>query len=67
MANATLLKQNLKASGKKKSHLAAKANVSRPRLNYILDHPETATYGQASALSSELNFDSDTRNVIFLP
>ena len=67
MANAILLQELLRDSGKTKSHVASKAKVSRPRLDNILEHPETATYGQADAISRELSMKADVRNEIFLP
>ena len=63
-----LLDAYFKASGKTKQHICYKLMVSRPRLDTILDKPDTATVGQARILKEELNIrsakDFDT---IFLP
>lgn len=67
MANPKLLEKFWKDSGKTKTFLSAKINVSRPRLDYIFLHPETATVGQADGLSKELGMKVADRNEIFLP
>ena len=67
MANSTLLVEKFNASGKTKTHLASKMNVSRPRLDTIFEEPETATVGQADVLSNELNLLAAEKREIFLP
>ena len=67
MADSEMLKKYLKDSGKSKTHVSTKAMVSRPRLDKILDHPETATAFQAMALSKELEVPSDMQPIIFYP
>lgn len=67
MANPQLLESRWKSSGKKKIFLAEKLNVSRPRLDYIFEHPETATVGQADELCKELLISAADKKVIFLP
>ena len=67
MANAKLLNEKFIASGKTKTHLAHKMNVSRPRLDTILESPDTATVVQADILASELNLLSAEKKEIFLP
>lgn len=67
MANPQLLDLMWKESGKKKINIAKKMNVSRPRLDYIFEHPETATVGQADVLCKELSILSTERRVIFYP
>lgn len=67
MANAQLLEEKWKASGKTKTYLAKKINVSRPRLDYIFSHPASATVGQADSLSKEMNILSNERKDIFYP
>lgn len=67
MANPQLLDEYWKLSGKKKIFLSKKINVSRPRLDYIFEHPETATFGQADDLGKELDIPTVDRKKIFLP
>lgn len=67
MANPQLLEMYWKKSGKKKVYLAEKTNISRPRLDYIFLHPETATVGQADILSKEMSIASTDKKIIFLP
>lgn len=67
MANPQLLDLMWKKSGKKKTYLSEVINVSRPRLDYIFKHPETATTGQAEGLSKELSILSKDRKDIFMP
>lgn len=55
------------SSGKKKSFVSEKINVSRPRLNTILKHPETATTSQADGLCKEFGINKKDRDFIFLP
>lgn len=64
---AQLLDDFWKGSGKKKTYLAEKINVSRPRLNYIFEHPDSATVGQADGLCRELNIKKVDRDFIFIP
>lgn len=65
MPNPQLLEKRWKESGKKKIYLAKKINVSRPRLDYIFEHPETATVGQADLLSKELSISAMEKNLFF--
>lgn len=67
MANPQLLDDYWRKSGKKKVYLAEKAGVSRPRLDYIFEHPETATVGQADVLAKELTIVATDKKCIFLP
>lgn len=68
MSGVQILDNYFRESGKSKQHLCHKLMVSRPRLDTILDKPDTATVGQARILKEELNIrsakDFDT---IFLP
>lgn len=65
---AELLDDYFQEAGKSKQRLCHKMLVSRPRLDKILEHPETATVFQAKVLKEELFIrsvkDFDT---IFLP
>lgn len=67
MADTQLLDKYYRESCKKKTALAEKINVSRPRLNYIFSHPESATVGQATDLSKELGIPAADTKKIFLP
>lgn len=66
MNKTNMLKSYLAKSGKKKIYIAEKANVSRPRLDYIFLHPETATVGQAEAISRELSISDSDKMIIFM-
>lgn len=68
MANAQLLEEYRKGSGKTKSFLAVKMNISRPYLYRLLKHPERCTMGQAKQLCDELIIKKPSdRDEIFLP
>lgn len=67
MANPQLLEKRWKESGKKKIYLAEKINVSRPRLDYIFSHPDSATVSQADGLCKELSIVAPDKKQIFLP
>lgn len=67
MNSSELLYDFWKNSGKTKTHLAKKLDVSRPRLDYIFEHPETATWSQAEVLAKELSIKSEPKDKIFLP
>lgn len=67
MANPDKLQKYLSDSGKKKKFLAMQASISRPRLDSILKHPETATVGQADSICKELGIDELEKKEIFLP
>lgn len=68
MADAALLEEKRKDSGKTKSFLAKKLGVSRPYLYKLMQHPETCTVGQAEAFCSELDIKKkNERDTIFLP
>ena len=67
MANPDKLQKYLSDSGKKKKLLAMQASISRPRLDSILKHPETATVGQADSICKELCIDEIAKREIFLP
>ena len=67
MANPEKLNRYLIESGKKKYYLAQKILVSRPRLDSILKHPDTATVGQADLICSELAINEEDKREIFLP
>lgn len=68
MANAELLEKKRKESGKSKTFLAIKLNVSRPCLYSLMKNPERCTFSQAEVLSKELDINSvDDKNEIFLP
>lgn len=67
MANPQLLDIYWHNSGRKKVYLAEKADISRPRLDYIFSHPETATVGQADVLCKEMSINANDRKDIFLP
>lgn len=62
-----LLNAFWKESGKTKTYLAKKIGVSRPRLDYIFEHPDTATWSQAEVLSKELSIKAAPKDNIFLP
>lgn len=55
------------ASGKTKTFLADKINVSRPRLDAIFDNPMSATVSQADGLCKEFGIKKNDRDFIFLP
>lgn len=66
MANALLLDDYLLKTGKTKTHLARKLNVSRPTIYYLLKHPERCTYEQVETLCKELEIvKKPDRNDIF--
>lgn len=67
MANTELLEEYRKNSGKTKKFLAQKLGVSRPKLDKLFAKPESATYGQAIALSNELDVEPKNQKTIFLP
>lgn len=68
MANALLLDNFVRDSGKSKSHLAKKLNVSRPSVYYLLKHPENCTYSQVEILCKELTIvKKSDQDEIFLP
>jgi len=67
MANPQILEEKWKRSGKTKVFLSKKMNISRPRLDYIFEHPETATVGQADILSKEFSISASDKRIIFLP
>lgn len=68
MANAQLLEDYRSKSGKSKTHLGKKMNISRPTVYYLLAHPENCTYEQVEILCSELDIVKRAdRNEIFLP
>ena len=54
-------------SGKTKTYLARKINVSRPRLDRIFSNPKTATWSQAERLGKELSIVKSDMGLIFLP
>jgi methylaspartate ammonia-lyase len=66
MTNVALLDEKIKASGKKKSHLAAKLGLSRAGFrNLCLGKSEFRT-GQVQILCEELNIeDADEKLTIF--
>ena len=66
MSDSTALNLYLKKSGKKKAHIVEKTGVSRPRLETILENPETATYEQALILEDELSILPSDMGKIFL-
>lgn len=66
MTSVEMLEECWKASGKTKTFLSAKLNVSRPRLDYIFAHPDTATWNQAEILSKEFDMNKDVKKFIFL-
>lgn len=61
-----MLTDSWKASGKTKTFLSNRLGVSRPRLDYIFEHPDTATWEQAEMLSKELTLKVDDKKQIFL-
>jgi len=67
MANTQLLEDLWKNSGKSKTYIAKKANISRPRLNYIFKNPETATMQQANVIATEIGAKAVQKADIFLP
>lgn len=67
MADIQLLEEKFEDSGKTKTHLSKKISVSRPRLNYIFKHPESATLDQADGLSKELSINATEKRKIFYP
>lgn len=68
MANALLLEEKRKDSGKSKSFLAKRLNVSRPHLYKLLKNPELCTVGIANVLCDELDICKKAeRDDIFLP
>ena len=67
MANSALLIEKYESSGKKKSHLAERLMVSRPRLETIFHDPESATVVQADTLCAELKISAQEKREIFLP
>lgn len=67
MANAQLLVDKYKNSGKTKTHLSKKLGVSRPRLDSIFNDPETATVGQGEVFKAEFGLTEEEVKEIFLP
>lgn len=61
-----MLTKSWRASGKTKTFLSSRLGVSRPRLDYIFEHPDTATWEQAEVLSKELTLKVDDKRQIFL-
>lgn len=68
VADAQLLEDYRKESGKTKCFLAQKMHISRPYLYKLMRNPEDCTVWQAKQLCEELNIKKKTEHdKIFLP
>lgn len=68
MANSEKLEEYRKATGKTKTFLARRLNISRPSLYKIFKNPSNATFSQTEAICSELGIRlKSEKDDIFLP
>ena len=67
MANAALLSEYIKKSGKKKGYLAEQINVSNPYFTKLMANPDKLKFGQVDILCRECSIPKRERDIIFLP
>ena len=68
MADAQLLEDYLKKTGKTKTHIAKVMKISRPYMYKLLANPQLCTVGQAEMICKELDIKKKSdRDNIFLP